>query len=160
MNFYRYCYCEACGKYIGDKKGSYGGLCQGCYTYFRKGGVVHEIPKKGRIEFDPEGKVICHICGRSYTKLGAHVKESHHMTISEYKEEFGLCTHSKTTERSYSSKMSQYALKYNMDEQLKIVGKDTRIKKGDTHLRKNKPVRLQECLDKSNRRKKDERSKK
>lgn len=141
--------CQKCNKPISK---SYGGLCQGCYRYFRKdGGIIHPLPSLGEIKYDSEGKVICHICGRSYTRLGSHIKESHGMTIEEYKEAFGLCRRTKTTESVYSSLMSKSALKNKMDERLKVVGQATRIKKGENTMRKNKPVRLQEVIDKRKR---------
>ena len=76
-------FCKECGKFT-DR--SYAGMCQGCYNYFRKGGVVNPLPEQGRIKYDANGKVICHICGRSFTRLGSHVKEIHAMSIEEYKE--------------------------------------------------------------------------
>lgn len=143
--------CPKCGKFTPR---SYGGLCQGCYKYFKKGGKVYPLPEAGKVERDENGKVICHICGRSYTKLGGHVKESHDMTIEKYKEEFGLCRRTKTTEESYSLIMRDNAYKNNMDQRLLKFGKQTRIKKGEIDKRKNKKVRLQEILEKRSRRKK------
>ena len=137
--------CRECGKEIAR---SYSGLCQGCYHYFRHGGTINPIPEKGTISYDVNGKVVCHICGRAYTRLGSHVKESHNMTIEEYKEEFGLCKRAKTTESSYSKIMSKHAKINNMDQQLISVGVNTRIKKGQTDMRKGKKVCMQEILDK------------
>ena len=144
--------CKVCGKLTPR---SYSGMCQGCYNYFHRGGEIHPLPQHGRIERDSEGKVICHICGRSYTRLGSHVRESHNLSIAEYKEKFGLCTRANTTEKTYSTVMRSLALKHNMDERLRNIGKQTRIKKGDT-MRKGKQVRLQEILDKRDRKYKDE----
>lgn len=144
------CICSECGKTINR---SYSGMCQGCYNYFRKGGTINTIPDHGRIEYDVNGKVICHICGRAYIRLGSHIKESHNMTIAEYKEKFGLCKRTKTTEKIYSDKMADSAKQNNMDIQLIISGKNTRIKEGDTSFRKNKKACLQEILDKKDRNK-------
>ena len=144
--------CKECKKEITK---SYGGLCQGCYNYFSKGGKVYPPATYGRVEHTENGNVICHICGRAYTRLGSHIKESHGMTIKEYKERFGLCANARTTEETYSKKMSNYARKYRMDEMLLRVGIFTRITKGDKHMRKGKPVRLQEILDKRDRFKKE-----
>lgn len=141
--------CRECGK---PTSKSYSGMCQGCYKYFHEGGKVHTLPPPGRIEHDSEGKVICHICGRSYTRLGSHIRESHNLTIAEYKEQFGLCANSKTTESHYSLVMHEYAIKNKMPERIIEVGKGTRIQKGDSTMRKGKNVRLQEILDKRNRR--------
>ena len=140
--------CKECGRKI---EKSYNGMCQSCYHYFRKGGTVNPIPEKGMIKYDINGKVICHICGRAYTRLGSHVKESHDMTIEEYKEKFGLCKRAKTTESSYSNMMHRYAKEYKMDEHLLVVGQATRIKCGQTDMRKGKKVCLQEILEKRNR---------
>lgn len=140
--------CKECGK---PTPKSYSGMCQSCYRYFKEGGTINPLPEHGRIAYDANGRVICHICGRAYTRLGSHVKESHEMTIDGYKEMFGLCKRSRTTESSYSNMMHNYSEKYNMSERLTEAGKGTRIKKGDTAMRKNKRVRLQEILDKKDR---------
>jgi NMD protein affecting ribosome stability and mRNA decay len=144
----RIMFCKECGKFT-DR--SYSGMCQGCYNYFRKGGAVNPLPEHGRIKYDANGKVICHICGRAYTRLGSHVKESHAMSIEEYKEKFGLCKRARTTESSYSQVMHNYAKEYKMDERLLVVGQATRIKQGQTDMRKGKKVCLQEILEKRDR---------
>ena len=117
--------CPKCGKIT---QHSYNGLCQGCYKYFKSGGKVYPLPEAGKVEHDESGKVICHICGRSYNRLGSHIRESHSMTIEEYKAEFGLCSRTKTTEKSYSQTMRENAYKYDMDKRLVEAGKSTRIK--------------------------------
>lgn len=144
------CNCSSCGKMITGKRYP-DGLCQGCYKYFRSGGIVHAIPAPGTIQRDAYGYVICHICGRSYRRLGSHVRESHSMTVEKYKEMFGLCRRSKTTEKMYSETMHNYSYENDMPQRLKISGASTRIQTGDTAMRKGKPVRLQEILDKRNR---------
>lgn len=141
-------FCKECGKQIGYKVFS-GGTCQACYNYFRKGGIVYPIPEYGRIKHDVNGKVICHICGRAFTRLGSHIREHHNMAIKEYKEKFGLCANARTTENSYSQTMRKHAYDNHMVEQLLEVGKDTRLQKGNS-VRKGK-VRLQEILDKRDR---------
>lgn len=146
--------CSACGKICKNGKKYPSGMCQGCYTYFRKGGIINPLPAPGTITYDHRGYVICHICGRAYIRLGSHVKESHNMSIKEYKEEFGLCNNSHTTEQTYSKTMSSHAIENGMDKQLLKAGYSTRIRKGETDKRQGKPVRLQELLDKRNRYKK------
>ena len=120
--------------------------CQGCYIYFKKGGTINPLPDAGCIAYDVHGKVICHLCGRAYTRLGSHIKESHFMTIAEYKESFGLCKRTKTTEQSYSHTMRDSALRNGMDDQLKRAGKNTRIAKGENSKRKGKKICLQNYL--------------
>ena len=139
--------CSKCGK----EDRSYARLCQSCYRYYRDGGVDNPLPALGKIEHDYRGYVICHICGRAYKRLGSHIKESHNMSIAEYKAQFELCNNAKTTERNYSEHMHDLAYKYDMPQRLQITGYPTRIKKGQRDMRLGKKVRLQECLDKSER---------
>lgn len=142
--------CKLCGRVSNQ---SFYGKCQSCYKYFHDGGKVHPLPEPGRIVHDERGYMICHICGRAYRRIGTHAREWHGMTIKEYKEQFGLCENARTTESGYSDHMRGLALKYHMDDQLREAGKATRIKKGDTHYRKGKPIRLQEQLEKLDRNK-------
>lgn len=141
--------CSKCGKTTArlypDK------TCQGCYNYFRKGGTINPTPRHGEITRDVRGFVICHICGRAFKRLGSHIKESHNLTILQYKEMFGLCNNAKTTEYTYSQHMRGLAYRYNMPQRLQEAGVETRVKKGDKRLRLGKKVRLQECLDRSKR---------
>ena len=146
--------CSKCGKQMTAKHDiRFGDICQACYTYYHNGGTDNPIPPKGRIMHDARGCIICHICGRAYVRLGSHVRESHGMTIDEYKKKFGLCSRARTTEDSYSKTMSQNSYKYGMDKRLMEAGKSTRIKKGETRMRKGKATRLQEILEKRDRRK-------
>ena len=146
-------HCEKCGKQMTKSDMRFGNNCQACYRYYRDGGIENPLPDRGVIAYDYRGYVICHICGRTYKRLGSHVKELHEMTIAEYKEKFGLCNNARTTEKSYSAQMSNYAFQNHMDDQLRIVGVNTRIKKGETDKRKGKAIRLQEHLNKINKRK-------
>lgn len=145
--------CKFCGKTQERDRIFPNELCQGCYKYFQNGGQVHPVPPRGVIERDDRGYVICHICGRSYKRLGSHIRESHGMTTSEYKEMFGLCANSRTTEREYSEIMRQHAIENGMPERLMTAGFNTRVKAGETHLRKGKQIRLQEAIDKRRRNK-------
>lgn len=142
-------FCSECGKKI--SRVYPGNTCQGCYRYFLNGGTINETPNPGEIKKDHRGFVVCHICGRAYKRLGSHIRESHLMNISEYKEKFGLCNNAKTTEAMYSEHMRGLAYKYKMPERLAITGVKTRIKPGDRKLRYGKKSRLQECLDRSAR---------
>jgi hypothetical protein len=125
-------------------------MCQACYNYYRNGGTDNPLPLLGNIAHDHRGYVVCHICGRAYKRLGSHIKESHNMSITEYKEKFGLCRSAKTTEKNYSQHMHNLAYQYGMPEMLQETGKITRFKKGQK-IRLGKEVRLQECLNKTAR---------
>lgn len=143
-------HCTKCGKLIPTKIYP-NQTCQACYNYYLKGGTDNVIPPKGKIVYDHRGYVVCHICGRAYKRLGSHIKESHNMSITEYKAEFELCNNAKTTEKNYSEHMHHLAYKYDMPNRLQETGKATRIKKGERDKRLGKKVRLQECLDRSER---------
>lgn len=145
--------CSVCGKYL--KRIYPDETCQACYNYFRWGGEIHPVPPMGVISKDERGRVICHICGMSFKRLGSHVRESHSMTIEEYKDLFGLCRSARTTEKTYSDRMRQIARENKMPEQLITTGTKTRFQKGDKTSRLGKPVRLQEIIDKKNRRRSD-----
>ena len=140
--------CSKCGKHT-DR--SYAGMCQSCYRYYHDGGTENPLPPLGKIAYDHRGYVVCHICGRAYKRLGSHAKESHNMSIDEYKAEFGLCNNARTTEQNYSEHMHKLAYKYDMPNRLQETGKATRIKKGERDKRLGKKSRLQECLDRSER---------
>ena len=145
-------YCSECGKTVSRLYP--GNTCQGCYNYFRNGGTINKPPNRGEIAYDNRGFVICHVCGRAYRRLGSHIRESHGITISEYKEIFGLCNNSRTTEANYSQYMRDLAYKNNMPALLIKVGESTRIKRGEKDRRLGKKVRLQECLSRAKRNKK------
>jgi len=142
--------CSSCGKLITGKVYP-DNQCQGCYKYFHSGGKIYPLPENGKIEKSEDGKIICHICGRAYTRLGSHVKESHNMTTKEYKEKFDLCNNCRTTEDNYHQTMVNHANEYEMGKRLIKTGYSTRVKPGETKLRKGKQVRLQERLDRSKR---------
>lgn len=45
----------------------------------------------GVLSYDEvEDKVQCHICGEWFRGLNAHIRQTHHWTLDEYREEFGL----------------------------------------------------------------------
>lgn len=141
--------CTVCGKETTKRYPC--NTCQGCYNYFRKGGTMNPIPNHGEIIRDVRGFVVCHICGRAFIRLGSHIKESHGLTTAEYKEAFGLCNNTKTTEQTYSQHMRELAYSHDMPQRLKEIGRYTRIKKGGKSLRLGKKSRLQECLERSKR---------
>lgn len=141
--------CKECGEIIRGQ--SYNGeLCQSCYVYFKNGGTKNEIPEKGVIAKDSRGFIVCHICGKAFGKLGAHIVNKHKMTTNSYKEEFGLNASSQLTSDEYHDYMRELAYAYDMPNQLIRVGVNTRIN-SNRKLRKGKPTRLQESLNKKKR---------
>lgn len=126
--------CKSCGKL--DK--NYAGYCQKCYTYFVKNKFTTYKDKVtyGKMSYvdDINSKQysmpICHICGKAYAKLQQHIYYVHHMSKNEYCDKFGLDHKVPFTSNDYHQKMSELAYKYDMDEQLRKTGKNTRFKKG------------------------------
>lgn len=80
--------CKICHEPLRSKK--YENICCSCWAYFKAGRIVHRPPLAGTVAYDKEGNMICHICGKSYPKLGAHIRSAHKMTAKEYKKKFGL----------------------------------------------------------------------
>ena len=127
-------YCKFCGKpsYL-----QYAGYCQSCWRYFvLDGGKVYDLPKYSEISYVEDvnsnqyGMVICHICGKAFRKLQQHIYYSHNMSKREYCAKYGIDNKSRLTCDEYHNKMKNYAYKYDMPEQLKSAGVDTRFKAG------------------------------
>jgi len=96
--------CEKCGMVI-----PHGTLCQTCRKYKRNGGVWHPLPAHGHVEYDDEGRVICHVCGMALTKLIEHTKRKHGLTSEEYRKEFGLMKGACLIAPAYANKMVAHA---------------------------------------------------
>lgn len=82
--------CKICNKDV--NKRFVNGICITCYGRLKENSKrpVYELPKKGEVKYAPDGLVICHICGRAYKKLMAHVWQTHGIYEKDYKREFGL----------------------------------------------------------------------
>ncbi|WP_085209818.1 MucR family transcriptional regulator [Streptomyces sp. Amel2xC10] len=64
-------------------------------------------PDFGRlIRDDSTDTVVCHICGRGFRSLGAHVRV-HDMTAAEYRREFGLLRSRALSARSFAREQSR-----------------------------------------------------
>lgn len=102
------------------------GYCISCYQYF----ILHrfvlwepskygELTRVQQIDSNQYNFVICHECGKAFAKLQQHIWYSHNMTKNGYCDKWGLDHKIRMTSDAYNNKMSKYAYKYNMDEQLK-----------------------------------------
>lgn len=109
-------------------------LCEVCYKTFNTNPIKY-IPPHGEVHQDIEGKIICHICGRSYNKLGAHIIQKHKISIDRYKEMFEL-----NRSQSLTSKALREVFKNNKNTDNVIIHRKT-FKKG--HKSSKKPRRLQ-----------------
>lgn len=124
------------------------GMCSRCYQRERANSKkkVYPLPKKGEVAYAPDGTVICHICGRSYNKVLAHVWQVHNMTEKEYKDEFDLIHRNGLVSESTKVKL-QKAVVDNYDkvvtDNLVNGGKSTRFKSGEVQG-KSRRVSLEE----------------
>lgn len=108
-------------------------LCSRCYQREKASSITHELPKYGEIALDPEGRPICHICGKAYNKILTHVWQVHELNAYEYKKKFGLDT-TKGIMSEKSTKLASIRANENYEisikENLIINGKGTRFKEG------------------------------
>ena len=126
--------CSSCGR---ETVARYNGYCQRCWVYFKHNNYkVFKLPKFGEVGYVEDvndkqyGMIICHICGKAYNKLQQHIYYSHNIFKKDYCKQFGLDNGVRLTSDEYHLRMSDYAYKYNMPEQLKRTGVSTRFKKG------------------------------
>lgn len=127
--------CTYCGKEQNRPLSK--GYCISCYQYFimfgystwypSQYGEMARVQAKNNKQYD---FLICHECGKAFTKLQQHIWYAHNMTKTQYCDKWGLDHKINMTTKIYNKKMRDYAYKYNMDDQLREVGKETRFKKG------------------------------
>ncbi len=89
----------------------------------------------GKVEYSEDGKVICHICGKSFNKLLTHVWQAHGLSEKEYKLKFGLDLYKGLISENTKLKL-QEAVKNNYDlvvtQNLVKNGKKSRFEKGSS----------------------------
>lgn len=99
-------------------------------------------PPKGEIWYDKNGKVICHICGKSFNKLSSHLVQQHNINAHDYKEIFEL----KRTAKLTSKTMQEY-FKNKPRKDITQYSHKTRFKEGKQSVLKGKKQRLQTILE-------------
>lgn len=132
-----YCGCEV------DRRAD---TCQACYTYLRKHpeGFPSTLPPKGELIFNDKDEVQCHVCGLFYSKLGGHIRQKHHMNITEYKDTYGLYHSVSLCGSKYKDKMRTYIKKYYrrvVKKNLIKHGKKTRYIKGQEVIGRGKHIK-------------------
>ena len=89
--------------------------------------------EKGIIRYDKDGLPICEICGGSFDRLLAHVRQKHFIAAREYKITYGLDVKKGITSRR-SAEKSRQAVMENYDkvvgENLLKGGEGSRFEKG------------------------------
>jgi hypothetical protein len=79
--------------------------------------------ERGVIRYDTDGKPICELCGKSFNRVAAHVRQVHNITARDYKKKFGLdvlkgiCSKA-SKERSRAAALANYdnVIKKNLIE--------------------------------------------
>lgn len=87
-------------------------------------------PHYGEIQYDVNGNPICHICGKSFPKLGAHIWNGHKMRTREYCQIFGLDTTHGICSKDFKEKMREHVYEHYdcvVSENLIKGGKKTRF---------------------------------
>lgn len=137
--------CKFCGN---EAPKRYNGYCEVCWQYFvRDGKKAYDLPDFGKVEYAENGDAICHICGKAYRKLGAHIWNCHHITMRDYCTKFGLLyRNNKASNLDYRIKMRIIQKDYCITDNLLEKGKATRIKKGDT-LRYSRKALQEETIN-------------
>lgn len=122
--------CKFCGN---EAPNNMQGYCQACYLYFvSQGKKVYDLPEYGKVEYAENGDAICHICGKAYRKLGAHIANGHHITMRDYCTKFGLFyRNNKASNPDYRRKMRTIQKDYCITDNLLKKGRATRLRKGD-----------------------------
>lgn len=90
-------------------------------------------PHYGEIQYDVNGNPICHICGKSFAKLGAHIWNGHRIKMYDYCKLFGLNVGKGICSKEYANKMRNYVFKHYkvvVSENLIKNGKYTRFQQG------------------------------
>jgi hypothetical protein len=68
------------------------------------GTLAHAPP--GRLTYNADGQVACHLCGRWYTHLGAHLRK-HGWSATEYRAAVGLALHRPLCSRETSARIAR-----------------------------------------------------
>lgn len=69
-------------------------------------------PHYGEVQYDVNGNPICHICGKSFPKLGAHIWSGHKIKMREYCEIFGLDVKHGVCSKEYKNRMRDHVYKH------------------------------------------------
>lgn len=133
-------YCKRCNKQI---KNTNKDFCKSCYATEKRlyQLITYPLPKKGEVAYTPDGKVVCHICGKSFNAVLSHARQYHKISALDYKKEFGLDT-TKGLLSDLTKQKHINAVNSNYDtvviENLVNKGKETRYIKGSFGRTKDK----------------------
>ena len=115
---------------------------------------TQELPRHGEVKQDTYGCQYCHICGKSFKKVLAHVWQKHNISAISYKKLFGLytskgllCPESRELAQQRNAENKESVIYNNLIKQ----GIKTRFKKGCKGRTKNQvSAQLKSALRKRN----------
>lgn len=118
--------CRVCG--VSVKGNGLKGCCGRCYQMEKKLSSMptYPLPEKGEVGYAPDGKVICHICGKAFNKVLNHAQQYHGISSVDYKKEFGLDVGKGLISHSTRKKL-QIAVEKHYD----VVVKQNLVKNGE-----------------------------
>ena len=106
-------------------------------------------PHYGEIIKNPDGTLVCHICGKSFRKLGSHAYMTHGITSREYKIMFGLDVQKGLVTDEHRAELSDLNRKH-----FDLVVRENLIEGGKkTRFKKNSPGRLKSMVSEQTQRK-------
>ena len=114
-------------------------------------------PDYGRVVHDIHGKIVCHVCGRSYRQLTNTHLNGHDLTADEYKERFGL--NRKTALMSLETH-AWYQANAGSPDLVLVRPKDSRRRPGGPERAQGRAVRLAALRSPEHRRRLSERQSK
>lgn len=100
-----------------------------------------EHPHYGELIYDARGLLVCHICGKSFKKLGAHIWGKHHILKRTYCEMYGLDVERGLCSEEHRELLRENVMKHyneSVVENLIQGGRKTRFEYGHTGRPKEK----------------------
>lgn len=117
-------------------------LCTKCHTKLKNGYLTIEDdnkitenislntkPSYKEPEYNEEGKIICNECGKFFSCLGNHLRHSHNMDTTEYRQKYNYNRKTKLISKDYYEHCSKRMAGVDMEKQLKKIFHIKRRKK-------------------------------
>lgn len=80
--------------------------------------AAEETPAVSRKKAFGKDKIYCMICGKGFKTLSRHLKTSHDMTASDYRQQFDIPRSQSLAAKSYSERRRQMAIDRGLAENL------------------------------------------
>ena len=80
--------------------------------------AVEEVPTISKKKAFGKDKIFCMICGKGFKTLSRHLKTSHELTASEYREQFDIPRSQSLAAKNYSESRRQMAIDRGLADNL------------------------------------------